>query len=317
VGEKHSQCDEPLVGEKTLCFWHDPEADKTGDDVRERLEERARTAVPMEGFCLKGANLDNLNLVNPDGQPYHLVNSDLSRSSLVKAHLYRADLSGCSLLKADLSRANLHRTLLIDCNLLGVNFKGARIEHIKFGDTFLQEERARSALQARDELKAVECYEEAEEIARNIRKHCEAQGLFHNAGHFFHKEMTFHRFRFPVFSWRRIVLRTVDLLSGYGEKPERVVFFSGTFIFLCSLVYFLFGIEDGGQLIGYEVGQSLGENLMAWLDTLYFSVVTFTTLGYGDLTPVGLSRLFAAIEAFTGSFTLALFVVVFVKKMTR
>ena len=48
-----------------------------------------------------------------------------------------------------------------------------------------------------------------------------------------------------------------------------------------------------------------------------YSVVTFTTLGYGDFTPVGLSRIFAAFEAFTGSFTLALFVVVFVKKMTR
>ena len=50
---------------------------------------------------------------------------------------------------------------------------------------------------------------------------------------------------------------------------------------------------------------------------MYFSVVTFTTLGYGDLVPVGPSRVIAAIEAFVGSFTLALFVVVFVKKMTR
>ncbi|MGK0441311.1 MAG: voltage-gated potassium channel Kch [Pseudohongiellaceae bacterium] len=51
---------------------------------------------------------------------------------------------------------------------------------------------------------------------------------------------------------------------------------------------------------------------------MYFSVVTFTTLGYGDLTPSsGVSRALAAIEAFAGSFTIALFVVVFVKKMTR
>ncbi|WP_373689732.1 ion channel [Rheinheimera sp.] len=40
-------------------------------------------------------------------------------------------------------------------------------------------------------------------------------------------------------------------------------------------------------------------------------------MGYGDITPIGVSRLVAAVEAFTGSFTIALFVVVFVKKMTR
>ena len=61
----------------------------------------------------------------------------------------------------------------------------------------------------------------------------------------------------------------------------------------------------------------MAENLNSFLTSLYFSVVTFTTLGYGDITPIGPSRLIAALEAFTGSFTIALFVVVFVKRMTR
>ena len=47
-------------------------------------------------------------------------------------------------------------------------------------------------------------------------------------------------------------------------------------------------------------------------------MVTYTTLGYGDITPaLGVSRFLAAFEALIGGFTLALFVVVFVKKMTR
>ncbi len=36
-----------------------------------------------------------------------------------------------------------------------------------------------------------------------------------------------------------------------------------------------------------------------------------------DFNPMGISRTIAVIEAFTGSFTIALFVVVFVKKITR
>ena len=35
-------------------------------------------------------------------------------------------------------------------------------------------------------------------------------------------------------------------------------------------------------------------------DYVYFSVVTFTTLGYGDITPDGAARVFAILEAISG-----------------
>jgi voltage-gated potassium channel Kch len=35
-------------------------------------------------------------------------------------------------------------------------------------------------------------------------------------------------------------------------------------------------------------------------DYLYFSIVTFTTLGYGDITPTALSKFYAALQALTG-----------------
>lgn len=318
IGGSGRECeDSPLSSDASYCFWHDPDVDKKGLALGERLEKRAQTGVPMEGFQLKGADLGNLNLVNAKGEPFRLIDSNLNRANLQQAHLYRVDFSGSSLLKADLSRANLHRTNLSGCNLLGANFKAARIEHVNWGERFLQEEQATQAMKGGDEMKAVEYFEEAEEVARNIRKNCEAQGLFVIAGHYFHREMVFHRYRYPRWTRTRILSKLVDLLSGYGEKPGRVVAFSAVFIFICSICYFLLGFQDGEQVVQYLPGESVGNNLMSWLDALYFSVVTFTTLGYGDLTPIGFSRFFAALEAFTGSFTLALFVVVFVKKMTR
>ena len=38
---------------------------------------------------------------------------------------------------------------------------------------------------------------------------------------------------------------------------------------------------------------------------LYYSVVTFTTLGYGDMYPRGVGRAYAGIEALVGYFVLA------------
>jgi voltage-gated potassium channel Kch len=88
-------------------------------------------------------------------------------------------------------------------------------------------------------------------------------------------------------------------------------------IITCAFCYFLFGVSFQDQIMQLDLDNSVSENVMALLNSFYFSVVTFTTLGYGDITPVGISRLIAAVEAFTGSFSLALFVVVFVKQMTR
>ena len=48
-------------------------------------------------------------------------------------------------------------------------------------------------------------------------------------------------------------------------------------------------------------------------DGLYFSIVTWTTLGYGDLYPVGLGKFIAAIEALSGYIFTALLVVMIIK----
>jgi hypothetical protein len=83
------------------------------------------------------------------------------------------------------------------------------------------------------------------------------------------------------------------------------------------LGYFIFGVNQGAEVLKFNDNMDVMQNTYTFMLALYYSVVTFTTLGYGDITPFGISRLFAAFEAFVGSFTIALFVVVFVKRMTR
>ncbi|MCP4366432.1 MAG: two pore domain potassium channel family protein [Planctomycetes bacterium] len=52
---------------------------------------------------------------------------------------------------------------------------------------------------------------------------------------------------------------------------------------------------------------------MPWYRRLYncfyFSVVTFTTLGYGDINPIGSFKIAIIIESILGSVTIALFLV--------
>ena len=51
--------------------------------------------------------------------------------------------------------------------------------------------------------------------------------------------------------------------------------------------------------IGHD-GQSSGSGILTMQDIFYFSAVTYTSTGYGDLTPTGNLRLLAMVEALTG-----------------
>ena len=54
--------------------------------------------------------------------------------------------------------------------------------------------------------------------------------------------------------------------------------------------------------------------LKGYLIYLYFSVVTFTTLGYGDFRPIGGCKILASVEALFYIFFMALFIFAFARK---
>ena len=61
----------------------------------------------------------------------------------------------------------------------------------------------------------------------------------------------------------------------------------------------------------------LGENARILFENLYFSAVTFTTLGYGDIQPASdAAQLLASIESFLGALLMALLVFVLGRRTT-
>ncbi|MDL0143640.1 pentapeptide repeat-containing protein [Halobacterium salinarum] len=108
----------------------------------------------------------------------------------------------------------------------------------------------------------------------------------------------------------------------YGEGHWNVLFSLGVVTLLYSLIYPIWGIQQGNKVLRYSVtlnGILSGDLYIdweIWVNSIYFSVVTFTTLGYGDIQPVGFAKYIAASEAVIGASLMALLVFVLGRRAT-
>lgn len=302
--------------ERGLCFWHDIDISKEGPDVRERLEGWAESGQSMEGFLLRYAALEGLKLSTKKNRD--LRGANLFRANLQGASLFNVDLRGSELLKANLAGANLNEALLQDADLLGINLDGTRLERVEWGEHCINEQRAIQAEREgnRDESQAK--YKEAEEVYRSLRRAYAASAEARQAGLFFRREMTIIRRMMPLWSGARAWSKLVDLTCAYGESPPRIIISALVLNITCAVWYYFAGILSPGGPVKFNPSAGLETNLEDFFECVYYSIVTFTTLGYSDeARQIWLVRPLAAGQAFVGAFMMALFVVVFGKKMTR
>jgi len=96
---------------------------------------------------------------------------------------------------------------------------------------------------------------------------------------------------------------------------------------VCTLLYPIVGFEDGTLAAGAtETGTVAYETIppsLSWETavtlgrSLYFSTITFSTLGYGDLFPTGGARALATAESFIGALSMAYLVSVLSRRVIR
>lgn len=82
----------------------------------------------------------------------------------------------------------------------------------------------------------------------------------------------------------------------FGRSLVILTVVLGLQIFLFAKVYYLTGLKEGNAVV-HDFGTAM-----------YFSVITWTTLGYGDVTPVGEARVYAAMQALIGLVFMGLYI---------
>lgn len=193
---------------------------------------------------------------------------DLRGIPLRNANLRKKDLSHCDLFSADMQQTDLWNADLSESYLSQVNISGAVLSWAKVKGTLVDN----VIIDANTKLLGIDLSGINTNFALHFLSAAKEQQRIDELKH-----------RHPRFA---IFLR---ITSDYGRSLWRWSAWTAGVIMFFGLIYSI------------VPGLLQGSNSGGTLDGLYFSAVTFTTLGYGDIYPIGvLAKSLVVVEVFLG-----------------
>ncbi len=240
------------------------------------------------GVDLHGAKLYHANLTLADLQAVDLRDANLSHADLTESKLKYADLTGANLRDTDLRKARLSYATLNGADLRGADFSMTGIFEIKYD---------RSRMRGKClGIKGLEsCFGDA-----FFRRDAQDQDFIDNV------EMRMRRGT----PWQRILFRLWAMID-FGRALRRVILIAfGVAVFI-GLLYWLDWFFSLGFL-------DYTNSANTWLTPFYYSIGTFTTLGFGDVTPAHwVGEMVVIIEGISGYLTLGLILAILAKTVAR
>jgi uncharacterized protein YjbI with pentapeptide repeats len=229
----------------------------------------------LEHAGLNGAHLEGANLIGAYMEDASLTGAHLENVNLYGAHLEVAILWRAHLEDARLLLTHLEGTILWMAHLEGAHLVGAKLQHTDFsraivnGSTLVWE----CAVNRETKFQGVGLGnirirpQDRQLLECNIRRMNWEE---------WYKENSRLKWLVKPFWW----------ISDYGISTKRIIatFFILTFIF--AFIYYLFGRITPPGIVDNLFVDKYGVDIQWWLvplRALYFSVVTMTTLGFGDM----------------------------------
>lgn len=328
---KFNGCNEAPLSLSEFCWDHLPDK----ETYSAKLLEFANTGKKVSGHNLRKVSLKKANLERVDFSNANLSQADMAGSRLFDCNLEGADLVGtnlsdcdlthCSFKGADFTKAHLFNARLwnsdltssnlSECDLSFADFWGAKLFNTKLWHAAIESAKSITSKNFANpsgfanNLKIDENgFFSAEESYRELKRYFLNKGMYNDASWASFKEKTMERLILKkVRSPSYLPNMVMNLLCGYGERPDRIVLSAISAIFLFAFLYLSFNAIEASTNPGYR---------LSWADNIYFSTITFTTVGFGDFIPKPymLFRFLVALEAFSGVFLTGLFIFTLARK---
>ena len=327
-----SCCWRPVWNGGPRCVWHAREAEKP----RDALEAvRPTPGERLDGAVLRGVSLSRTGwfrdcvLVGAD-----FTGADIAGADFTGADLRQATLRDVRAPRATFRRANVEDAVFRSADLRDVEFVHTRVYRANFsnvltnmGTDFGKRVVYETALERGGVVDVTAAVESALWTYRELQRLFEENANRELTRQYYIREMDLRRRD----AWRKREYLSILRAEGarwtmrYGVSPWRVIWTSAIVIVGCSLLFPVTGglVETGdGTTIRYAILDPADPvptwALRVFLKSLYFSVVTFATLGYGDIQPIGAwARAIAGFEALAGSLLLAMLVFVLTWRYSR
>jgi len=304
------------------------------------FEGQELVGAKFNGSNLNRADFRNVNLQYAqfamlNNQLTRLESADLRGTILLNANFQGAELScakfgreedenfrPAALENTDFRNAYLFRTNFIGCYFYGTKLEGAFIRGADIFDAHLEEVDWGNYKIGEEEKKD---FYSAVHYYRRLKVWYTQKGYYDIAAKFYYREKEARRKSIQNImhmllkqrecrtllklllkqdgGWTLLWLWIYRLLCGYGEKTLRIIGWTSLVIFGLAAAYYFWGSFSSSSF---------------W-DTLYYSATSFSALGYGNWAPqpTGWAKGMGAAEAIIGVSMMALFLVTFVRKMTR
>ncbi len=289
-------------------------ADFTGADLKradlsavtsssDKVLGEMRRGPRFKDADLQHANLSQAYCYLSDFSGANLAAARLAGATLERANLSSNDLSGIDFIGANLSNANLRGSDLSGADLVDANLEHANLQAANLSDADVAGASLRSANLADAQVDGIE-YDRAT-LFRGIRvSSCYGSSRFRR---FAQDQDYIEEFKeshlYSYYIWL--------VLTDCGRSMLRAVWWSIGLVIAFGIIFYLLGAA------AFNIGpkETLGWNLFT---SLYYSVVTFTTLGYGDITPhTPLAAAVVMIEVVVGYFMLGILISILATKVAR
>lgn len=292
----------------------------------EHLEHADLSGAYLEHADLSGAYLGHADLRGARLQHARLSGAHLEHAGLGEAHAERANLDEAHLEHARLLGTRLEHARLSGAHLEHAELKGARILETDFVGVYLDDTVFRDVVWRHEQRRDPEAKLFRGFDVRGIRYSDPLFDQWVRQAHFVHAK------REVWWNPWRLLARMAPGLFGFAKNwpPPLWLVWKGTcdcgrsfrrWVIACAAVAVFFGLlfwvcADVWGVPVVTLSGAEGSGRITYPTTyLYFSIVTFTTLGFGDVTPTGvLGELLVALEVLLGYVGLAGLISIFMTK---
>ena len=211
---------------------------------------------------------------------------------------------------------------IIDCDCRMFNIVNSNVDKIIFEDEYntkFDEYTFFDQIIVNQNYK--KSYENASKVYREIAVKFEKNNLLDYAGEYYYLSKKAECKSLSGID--RVKSWIYWMLCGYGERPTYALITSVEIILIFAIIYMFTGLIADGSLINYTDLFSNGivyqpDMYRDFFKSLYFSITTFTTVGYGDITPVGeISTMLSGIEMFLGVTMVGIWTATLARKIIR